>query len=143
MEGGLSMGSTSTHDDRSFGDLARQVSENISQLARKEVALAKAEIAEKSRRLAVGAGLVAAAAVLGLVMLGAFAAAAILALATTLSAWLAAVIVGVVIALAAAVLALVGIKQLRRAAPPVPNEAAESVKEDVAWVKTQVKSGLR
>jgi predicted phage tail protein len=74
---------------------------------------------------------------------GAFAGAAILALATALPAWLAAVIVGVVIAVAAAALALVGVKQLQRAAPPVPNEAAESVKEDVAWVKTQVKSGLR
>ena len=35
----------------------------------------------------------------------------------------------------------VGIRVLRRGAPPVPVETVESVKEDVAWVKTRAKSG--
>jgi MFS family permease len=140
------MSSTSTPNglgDRSLADLTNQLSQDVAVLVRKEADLAKAEVTEKARRLGVGVGLIAAAAVLGLVVLGAVTAAAILGLATTLAAWLSALIVAAVVGLVAGALALVGVKLVRRATPPVPTETAESVKEDVAWIKTQAKSGMK
>jgi uncharacterized membrane protein YqjE len=140
------MSSTTTHDglsDRSFGELAKQLSQDMSELMRKEAELARVEVAAKGQRMAKGAALLAVAAVFGLVMLGALAATAILALATTLASWLAALIVAAAVAVLAGVLALTGLKQVRRATPPAPTETAESLKEDVAWVKTRAKSGMK
>ena len=129
--------------DQPLGELTKRLNEAISRLARKEAELAKAEVAEKARTMAVGAGLAAGAAVLGLVAVGAVTAAAILALATTIASWLAALIVGIVVAALGAVLALVGKKRLQRATPPVPVETVDSVKEDIEWVKTSAKSGMK
>lgn len=140
------MSSTTSRDglqERSFGELAKKLSQDVADLVRKEADLAKAETTEKVRRLAKGGGFLAAAAVLGLVVIGALAAAAILALATTLAPWLAALIVAVATAAVAGVLALAGMKAIRRATPPAPTETVESVKEDVSWIKTRAKNGLR
>jgi membrane protein len=76
-------------------------------------------------------------------MLGALTATAILALATTLDAWLAALIVTIVAAAIGAIVMLVGVRSLGRVAPPVPDQTVDSVKEDIAWVKTRAKSGSR
>jgi hypothetical protein len=64
-------------------------------------------------------------------------AAAILVLATAITAWLSALIIAVVLAAIAGVLALQGKSQVQQATPPVPEEATESVKEDVQWAKTK------
>jgi hypothetical protein len=39
------------------------------------------------------------------------------------------------------VLALRGKTRVQRATPPVPEQAVESTKEDLEWVKTRAKSG--
>ena len=56
------------------------------------------------------------------------------------AAWLAALIVAVVYGAVAAVLALRGKTQVRRATPPIPEQAVDSTKEDVEWVKTRAKA---
>jgi hypothetical protein len=129
--------------DRSLGDLTKQLSQDTSALVHKEIELARAEALAKARSLTRGAELLGGAAILGLVAVGALTATAILALATTIAAWLAALIVAVVIAMIGGGLALVGIKRIRQATPPLPTETVESVKEDVEWIKTQAKSGLK
>jgi Putative Actinobacterial Holin-X, holin superfamily III len=129
--------------DRPMGDLAKQLSGDVSELVRRELDLAKTEMAAKARRAAIGGGLIGAAAILALAVLGSFVAAAIMALDAGLADWLAAVIVGLVIAGVAAAMSLAGLKSLRRATPPVPEDTVDSVKEDVAWVKTRAKSGTR
>ena len=129
--------------DRPMGELAKQLSRDVSELVRRELDLAKVEMATKARRAAIGGGLIGAAAVLALAVLGSFVAAAIMALGASLADWLAAVVVGLVIAGVAAAMALAGLKSLRRATPPVPEDTVDSVKEDVAWVKTRAKSGTR
>jgi putative superfamily III holin-X len=136
------MNATELHD-RSVGDLTKQLSQDVSDLVRKELELGKAELSAKLRTLAVGGGLIAGGAVLLLATLGALTAAAILALSNVLDAWLAALVVGAAIGLVATLLVLIGLKSIRRAAPAVPTETVESVKEDVAWVKTRAKSALR
>jgi Putative Actinobacterial Holin-X, holin superfamily III len=55
--------------------------------------------------------------------------------------WLAALVVAVAYAVIAAVLAITGKQRVKRAVPPVPEQAKDSVKEDLEWAKTQAKSG--
>jgi len=55
--------------------------------------------------------------------------------------WLAALVVAVAYAVIAAVLAITGKQRVKQAAPPVPEQAKDSVKEDLEWAKTQARSG--
>ena len=64
-------------------------------------------------------------------------------LATALDVWIAALIITVVYAAVAAALALTGKKQVSEATPPVPEQTAETLKEDVQWAKTQLPSGKK
>ena len=122
-------------DDRSAGELVKQLSEQVSQLVRDELRLAQVEMTSKGKRAGVGIGMLGGGGVIALYGLGCLLAAAIIALATAVAAWLAALIVGVAALLAAAAVALIGRKQLSKAAPPVPEQAVDSVKADVAEIK--------
>jgi len=123
--------------DASIAELVKQLSEQSSRLARQEVELAKAEMTVKGKQAGIGAGMFGGAGMVGLYALGALIAAAILALATAVAPWLAALIVAVVLAAIAGVLALQGKNKVQQATPPVPEQATESVKEDVEWAKTR------
>lgn len=127
--------------EASVAELVKQLSEQTSRLARQEVELAKAELQVKGKRAGIGAGMFGAAGMLGFYALGALVATAILALATALAAWLAALIVTVVLGALAGVLALQGKSKVQQATPPVPEQATESVKEDVEWTKTRAQAG--
>jgi hypothetical protein len=140
---GVSGTSLPRDDDRSIAELTKDLLRNVSELVRRELDLAKAELAEKGRRLALGIALMVVGGVILVAMLGALTATAILALATTLDAWLAALIVTIVVAAIGAIVLLVGVRSLRRGAPPVPDQTVDSVKEDIAWVKTRARSGSR
>jgi hypothetical protein len=128
-------------DRRSIRELVDQLSNDVRGLVRAEVNVIRAELEEKMRRLAVGGGLIAAAGVLGLVVLGAATATAIIALANVLATWLAALIVTVVLAIVAGILLMIGLRIVRRAVPPAPKESVDSIKEDVSWVKARARSG--
>ncbi|HTX09078.1 MAG TPA: phage holin family protein [Solirubrobacteraceae bacterium] len=129
--------------DASLGELVKQLSEQSSRLARQELELAKAELAVKGKRAGIGAGMFGGAGAFGFYGLGALIAAAVLALATAVTAWLAALIVAVVLAAIAGILALVGKHEVQQATPPMPEQAAESVKEDVEFAKTRAQEGRR
>lgn len=137
----------SAHDRQSqqpsAGELVQQLSEQTSRLARQEVELAKAELALKAKRAGLGAGLFGGAGMFGFYAVGALVATAILGLATAVAAWLAALIVTVVLAALAGALALQGRTKVSQATPPVPEEATESVKEDVQWAKSRAQAGRR
>jgi hypothetical protein len=60
-----------------------------------------------------------------------------------MATWLAALIVTVVYGAIAGALAMTGRKQIREAAPPVPEQAIDSVKEDVQWAKTRTRSATK
>jgi hypothetical protein len=57
--------------------------------------------------------------------------------------WLAALIVTAIHGAIAGVLVQIGRKQVQEAAPPVPEDTIESVKEDVQWAKTRTRSAAR
>ena len=121
----------------SLAELIKQLSEQSSRLARQEVELAKAELAVKGNRAGMGAGMFGGAGTFAFYGFGALTAAAILAIATAIDAWLAALVIAVVYAAIAGVLALQGKHKVQQATPPVPEQATESVKEDVRWAKSR------
>ena len=129
--------------DLPVAELVKQLSEQTSRLARQEVELAKAELVSKGRRAGVGAGMFGGAGIFGLYSAGALTAAAALALATAVTAWVAALIVGAALAAIAGALALQGRTKVQQAIPPVPEQATESVKEDVQWAKQRAREGRR
>ena len=127
----------------SIAELVQQLSEQTSRLAHQEVELAKTELAAKGKRAGIGVGMFGGAGALGFYALGALTAAAILGLATGVAGWLAALIVALVLGAFAAALALRGKTKVQQATPPIPEQATESVKEDVRWAKTRAQTARR
>jgi uncharacterized membrane protein YqjE len=126
--------------DRSVGELVRQLSEQTSTLVRKELELARVEMTRKGKAAGLGAGMFGGAGLFGLLALGALTACFILALSEAMDGWLAALIVAVVYAAVAGMLALTGKSKVKEATPPVPEQAKESVREDVEWTKERAKA---
>src|SRR3954454_12030839 len=136
-------GSGTDLHDRPIGDLLRQLSEQTTTLVKQELDLAKAEVAEKGKKAGQGAGMFGGAGVSALLGLGALTAAAITLLDNAVSTPLAALIVSVVWFAIAGVLALQGKNKVQAATPPVPEQATESMKEDVQWAKPRAQSARR
>jgi hypothetical protein len=126
--------------ERPLPELLKQLSEQTTRLVRQELELAKAELTQKGKQAGAGAGLFGAAGAIGLAALGALTACFILALNAVMPAWLAALLVVVVYGVVAAVLAMRGRAKVKQATPPVPEQTIETVKEDVEWAKTQMRS---
>ncbi len=129
-----------TTGDETVAELLKALSTQTTTLVHQEIELAKAELAEKGKRVGIGAGLFGGAALVAVLALGALVAAAIAGLGEALPVWLAAVAVGVALLAVAGVLGLKGKSEVKQGTPPVPEQAVESTKEDVAWLKTQAKS---
>ena len=125
----------------SISDLMRQLTEQTTRLAQKEIELAKVEMSAKGKRLGIGAGAFGGAGLVAVLGPGAVVAAAILLLATAVTAWLAALIVAVVLFAIAGVLALLGKRKVDEATPPVPEATLETVKEDVELTKQRAAEG--
>jgi uncharacterized membrane protein YqjE len=133
-------GDTEDLRDRSMGELLKQLSEQTTRLVHQELELAKAELQQKGKQAGQGAGMFGGAGALGLAALGALTACFILALNEIMPAWLAALIVAVIYGAIAAFLALRGRDKVKQATPLVPEQTVETVKEDVEWAKTQMRS---
>jgi Putative Actinobacterial Holin-X, holin superfamily III len=129
--------------EQPMGELFKQLSDDLSTLVRQELELARAEMTEKGKKAGFGAGLLGGAGIAGLLALGALTACLIAALATGMEVWLAALIVAVLYGAAAGLLAINGKTRMTEAAPPVPEQTVETVKEDAQWAKTQLSSGKR
>ncbi len=125
----------SSRSDASLGTLVSQLSSQIPDLIRSELRLAQAEVTAKGKRAGVGIGMFSAAGLLAFFGLAFLLTTATLLLALVVPGWVAALIVTVVLFAAAGVAALLGRKKVAEAAPPVPERAIESVKEDLATVK--------
>jgi uncharacterized membrane protein YqjE len=127
--------------DRPTGELLRELSNQTTTLVKQELELAKAELQEKGKQAGIGAGMFGGAGVFGVGAFAALTAGMIAALSEAMDTWLAALIVAVVYAAAAGVMAMTGKKKVKEAAPPIPEQAKDSVKEDMEWAKTQARSG--
>ena len=121
--------------DRSTADLVKELSHQASVLVRKEIDLAKVELAEKGRQAGVGMAALVGAAIVGLAALGALTAFLILALDEAMPGWVAALIVTVLWAAVGVVLGLFGRAKLREMGSPVPEKTVDTLKEDLEWLK--------
>jgi hypothetical protein len=124
-----------TAQDNSTSELVKQMSEQVTKLVRDELRLAQLEMTRKGKRAGLGVGAFGGGGILALYGIGCLLAAAIIGLATVVAAWLAALIIGAGVLIIAAGAALFGRAQLANATPPVPQQAAASVREDVQEIR--------
>ncbi len=129
--------------EQPMGELFKQLSDELSTLVRQELRLAQAEMTEKGKKAGLGLGMFGGAGVITLLALQTLTACLIALLSAAMDVWIAALIITVIYAAGAGFLALTGKKQVSEATPPVPEQTAETLKEDVQWAKTQLPSGKK
>ncbi|MGE5091867.1 MAG: phage holin family protein [Bacillota bacterium] len=131
------MSTVRVREERSFGELLGELSEDVSTLMRQEVRLARAEMSRTLSRattdavklgagalVALAGGLtVVAALVLGLIALG-------------LAAWVSALIIGALLGVIGYVMLRNGLQDLKRV-DPTPHRTVETLRDDLQWVKEQ------
>ena len=119
-------------------ELLRGLVDHSAALVRGEVALAKQEARESLAALRTGLLLTTAGALVAWLALLAFCAAAILGLARLMDPGLAALAVGVALALGAAAAVRIGLGRLRNASLK-PRQTLETLKEDKQWLKQEMR----
>lgn len=116
-------------------ELISNVGDQVSRLVRDELELAKAELRQKGKRFGTGVALGGAAGVLAWFGLAGLLVAAGAALALVMPVWAAALIVAVVLLAVAGVLAAVGVGDVKKSTPPIPEQAIDSTRRDIAAVR--------
>ena len=129
--------------ERPLGEVAGELTRDLSLLVRQEMELAKAEMKEKGRVAAPGLGMLGGAGITGLMAAGALTAFLILVLSIFLPEWSSALIVGAALAAVTYVLVKQGKERVQQAGSPVPEQTIETVKEDVEWAKTRATSARK
>ncbi len=123
-------------DTRSIGEIIGDVTHDLTTLVRQELDLAKTELKSEATRAGKGAGILAGAGVGAHLALIFVSLAVVFVLDRVMPIDLAALLVGVVWAIVAAVLASTGRKQLKTVEPGLPT-TTETIKEDAQWLKTR------
>ena len=117
-------------EERSLGELFSELTREVTLLVRQEATLVKTELSQKLARAGKDVGLVAAGGAVAYAGLLAIVAAVVLLLVQAgLPAWAAALLVGVVVAGAGALVAFRGLEALKRE-DLVPRESIEALKEE-------------
>jgi uncharacterized membrane protein YqjE len=124
-----------TAEERSTGELVKQVAEHVSVLVRDDLKLAQLEMTRKGKQAGFGAGLLGGGGIVALYGVGCLIACVIIAVSGAVAAWLAALIVGAALLAVAGIAALLGKGRLQKATPPVPQETVASIKTDVEEIK--------
>jgi cation transport ATPase len=127
-----------TADERSISALFGELSQDVALLVRQEAQLAKTEMQQKLSRVTTDLVSLATGGVVALVGGLALTAALILLLVDPvgIKPWLAALLVGAVLAIAGWVMLQRGLKDLKHT-DPTPRRTVESIKEDIQWAKEQ------
>jgi uncharacterized membrane protein YqjE len=123
---------------RSVPEILENIASNLTQLIQAEFRLAKSELKEGAEKVArpgatLGAGVALAFYGLGFLLL-----AAVYALSLLMAAWLATLIVGSVLLVAAGILIGAGGMKLKRMNLS-PDKTIRTLEEDVQWAKQQIK----
>ncbi|WP_159813388.1 phage holin family protein [Actinomyces sp. zg328] len=125
-----------------IGELIARISENISGLIQGEIDLAKAKGKRMVTNLGLGAALLGAAGVLALFAFGILLGGIVRLLALALPLWASYLIVALVLFIIVAILALLGVKRLKKGRSDVP-APQEGLRSSAETVKSAVASGLR
>lgn len=124
--------------DRTLASLFTALTRETSSLFRQEVQLAKAEVTDKARQAGWGAAAVVSGGLLLFVAVQALAACAILALSGTLAPWLAALIVGAIIAVVGGIVLMVGLSSLRGERLR-PRRTLDELRATGRWAREQLR----
>jgi len=130
--------STAPQPQRKVSDVLQDIVGNIQQIIRSEVVLAKVEVKEKAQKASKPAAVLATGTILGLYGLGFLLLAAVYGLSLVMAPWLAALIVGGVLATASGILVAKSRTALKQI-DPVPTKTVQAVKENVQWAKHRIK----
>ena len=127
-----------TKEDRSLGELFSELASETSTLVKQEVALAQTELTQKATKVGKIVGFLVVGGAVAYAALLAFIAGLIIILGNALdNHWLAAFIVGIVIAVAAVVMIMSALSALKTTGI-TPTQTVETIKEDAQWLKDQV-----
>jgi uncharacterized membrane protein YqjE len=135
----VNAGGDAAAQEHSTGELVKQLTEQVSTLVRDELKLAQVEMTRKGKQAGLGAGLLGGGGLFALYGAACLIACAIIGLSHVLQPWLAALIVGVALLAVAGIAALMGKGRIQQATPPIPTEAAASVKTDVEEIKERAR----
>ena len=125
-------------DDRTLGELFSELAQETTTLVRHEVNLAKVEMSEKASRAGKHVGFLAAGGAVAYAGLLAVLAAAIILLNAVMPLWVAALVVGLVVAVVGYLLVRRGLDALKRE-DFTPRQTMETLKEDQQWAKDQTR----
>jgi uncharacterized membrane protein YqjE len=118
----------------SVGELIGNISNDLSQLFRQEVELAKAELKQEAAKAGKAAGMLGAASFAGYLAVVLLSFALVFALANVMDAGWAALIVAVLWGIVGAALFVTGRNKLKTV-DPVPHRTVDTIKEDAQWLK--------
>ncbi|MDX6463240.1 MAG: hypothetical protein QOE55_6937 [Acidobacteriaceae bacterium] len=125
-------------NNRSIADVLQDIVANLQTIIRSEVRLAKTEIKEEATKASRAAGVLAGSVVAALFTTWLLLLTILFALATVIPMWSAALLLLVVMAVITIVLLSTAKKQFQ-IVHGTPEKTMESVKENVEWVKSQIK----
>ena len=125
-------------DNRPLGDLFSDLASDMSNLVRQEVNLAKLEVTQKAKYLGRNVGYLVVGGAIAYAGVLAVIAAIIMLLDRVMPAWGAALLVGAFVALIAWLMIGKAMSALQQA-DLTPHETVETLKEDAAWAKQQIK----
>lgn len=124
-------------DERSLGELFSELAGETGTLIRQEVALAQVELTQKATKVGKNVGYLVVGGAVGYAAVLALLTAAIIGLGTMIGYGFAALVVGIVVAVAAGILIMSAINALKNV-DITPRQTVETIKEDAQWLKDQV-----
>lgn len=130
------MHATDARDDRSIGELFKDLSRQVSTLVRLELGLASTEMREKFSGVAREVAMVAAGGLLAYAGLFGVLAALVILLAELMPWWAAALVVGILVIAGGAFLIRRGLDGLKQA-DLAPRQTVRSLQADIATVKRE------
>jgi hypothetical protein len=115
-------------------EIIGDILQDVGRIVQAEIRLARTELSEKASRAGRAAGILGAAAVTGLLAGACFITACIAALALAMPVWLAALIMGILLAFAAAGAYAVGRTRLSDI-DPEPERTVQTMRDNIEWAK--------
>ena len=123
---------------RSVPEVLHDIVGNLQEIVRSEFRLAKTEIKEEAAKAAKPAATFGVGLVMGFYGIGFLLLASVYGLSTVMAGWLAALLVGTILAIVAIALISSSGKKLKRV-NPAPDKTMRSLEENVQWAKHPIK----